>query len=49
MYVPFVLLLLPYWLYLISGDTLMTAGHILMFPAMLIPMLRRRQPAAAHH
>jgi hypothetical protein len=24
-------------------------GHILMFPAMLIPMLRRRQSAAAHH
>jgi hypothetical protein len=42
MYVPFVLLLLPYWLNLISADTLMTAGHILMFPAMLIPMLRHR-------
>ncbi|MBU2666061.1 hypothetical protein KOI35_21335 [Actinoplanes bogorensis] len=37
---PFVVLLVPYWTGLISGDTLMTAGHILMFPAMLVPMLR---------
>jgi hypothetical protein len=42
MYVPFVVLLVPYWLDLISGDTMMTAGHILMFPAMLVPMLRHR-------
>jgi hypothetical protein len=39
---PFVLLLIPYWTNLISGGTLMTAGHILMFPAMLVPMLRHR-------
>ncbi|MEU4691879.1 hypothetical protein [Actinoplanes sp. NPDC023714] len=39
MYVPFVVLLVPYWMGLISGGTLMTLGHILMFPAMLVPML----------
>lgn len=41
MYVPFVVLLVPYWMGLISGDTLMNLGHILMFPAMLLPQLRR--------
>jgi hypothetical protein len=42
MYVPFVVLLVPYWLGGISGDGLMAAGHILMFPAMLAAMLWRR-------
>ncbi|MEV4346308.1 hypothetical protein AB0J83_17715 [Actinoplanes sp. NPDC049596] len=42
MFVPFVALLIPYGLGLISGGTLMMAGHILMFPAMLIAMLRRQ-------
>lgn len=39
---PFAVLLIPYWMNLISGGTLMTAGHILMFPAMVVPMLRHR-------
>jgi hypothetical protein len=42
MYVPFVVLLVPYWLGVISGDVLMMAGHGLMFPAMLAAMLWRR-------
>jgi hypothetical protein len=42
MYVPFVVLLVPYWLNVISGEAMMTAGHVLMFPAMLVPMLRHR-------
>ncbi|MFC7533064.1 hypothetical protein [Actinoplanes sp. GCM10030250] len=42
MYVPFVVLLVPYWLGWISGGALMTAGHILMFPAMLVPMVLRK-------
>ena len=42
MYVPFALLLAPYWLGLISGAVLMAAGHVLMFPAMLAAMLWRR-------
>lgn len=42
MYVPFVLFLGPYWLGVVSGMTLMMAGHILMFPLMLAAMLWRR-------
>jgi len=42
MYVPFVALLIPYWLGAISGHVLMMAGHVLMFPAMLAAMLLRR-------
>jgi hypothetical protein len=41
MYAPFVVLLVPYWLGAISGDTLMAAGHVLMIPAMLAAMLLR--------
>jgi hypothetical protein len=48
MYVPFVVLLVPYLLGAISGGTLMTAGHILMFPAMLVPMLLPRGRASRH-
>ncbi|WP_250030743.1 hypothetical protein [Paractinoplanes maris] len=39
---PFVVLLIPYWMDLIDGGALMTVGHLLMFPAMLVPMLRHR-------
>lgn len=50
MYVPFVALLVPYWLGGISGDTVMMAGHVLMFPAMLAAMLwRRGDYLHAHH
>jgi hypothetical protein len=42
MYVPFAVLLVPYWLGVLSGDALMTGGHVLMFPAMLAAMLWRR-------
>ena len=38
MYVPFVLLLVPYWLGAVSGDLLMTAGHVLVLPAMALAM-----------
>jgi flagellar biosynthetic protein FliP len=49
MYLPFVVLLLPYWLGVISGDALMTAGHVLMLPAMLAAMLWRRSEYYHHH
>ncbi|MFD1932492.1 MULTISPECIES: hypothetical protein [Nonomuraea] len=49
MYVPFLLLLPPFWLGLVSGDTVMIAGHVLMLPAMLAVMLRRREEYGAHH
>ena len=42
MFVPFLVLLVPYWLGALSGDGLMTGGHILMFPAMLAAMIWRR-------
>jgi hypothetical protein len=45
MVAPFVVLLIPYGMGLIDGGTLMTAGHILMFPAMLVPMLPLRRPS----
>lgn len=42
MYMPFLILLMPYWVGMISGEALMTAGHILMVPLMLVAMLWRR-------
>lgn len=42
MYLPFVVLLVPYALGALSGHGLMMLGHILMFPAMLAAMLWRR-------
>lgn len=49
MYLPFVVLLVPYWLGAISGDALTTAGHLLMLPAMLAAMLWRRGEYSHHH
>ena len=43
---PFVLLLVPYGLGAISGETLMIAGHVLMFVTMLGAMLLRRDEYA---
>ena len=42
MYLPFVVLLVPYWLGAISGAALTDLGHLLMLPAMLAAMLWRR-------
>jgi flagellar biosynthetic protein FliP len=42
MYVPFLVLLVPYWLGALSGMGLMIAGHVIMFPLMLVAMLWRR-------
>ncbi len=41
MYVPFVVLLAPFWAGLLSGEALLTWGHVLMLPAMAVPMTRR--------
>jgi len=46
MYVPFLLLLGPYALGMISGAALMLGGHVLMLPAMLLAMLRHRHEYA---
>ena len=42
MYLPFLILLVPYWAGAITGGTLMGAGHLLMLPAMALAMLWRR-------
>ncbi|TQM78379.1 flagellar biosynthetic protein FliP [Saccharothrix saharensis] len=42
MYAPFVVLLPFHWAGALSGMALMTAGHVLMVPAMLVVMWRRR-------
>jgi hypothetical protein len=42
MYLPFVALLVPYWLGALSGTALMVAGHVVMFPLMLAAMVWRR-------
>lgn len=42
MYLPLVVLLVPFWLEAISGGTLMVAGHVIMFPLMLAVMVWRR-------
>ncbi len=38
MYVPFAVLLVPYWAGAVSGSFLYTAGHVLMLPAMALAM-----------
>ncbi len=47
MYVPFAVLLVPYWSGAIGAGALMTWGHVLMFPAMAAVMLLR--PAEYSH
>jgi flagellar biosynthetic protein FliP len=42
MYLPFVALLVPYSLGVLTGSALMVAGHVIMFPLMLVAMLWRR-------
>lgn len=42
MYLPFAVLLVPYWLGAVSGMTVMVAGHVIMFPLMLAAMVWRR-------
>ena len=42
MYLPFLVLLPFYWTGVLPGMALMAAGHVLMLPAMLAAMLRRR-------
>jgi hypothetical protein len=42
MYLPFLILLPFHWTGLLSGSALMIAGHVLMVPAMLAVMARRR-------
>ena len=41
MYVPFAVLMVPYWAGAVSGSFLFTAGHVLMLPAMALAMAWR--------
>lgn len=43
MYLPFLALLPSHWVGALSAMALMSAGHVLMLPAMLIAMLRRQR------
>ncbi|MGK5740869.1 hypothetical protein [Micromonospora sp. URMC 103] len=47
MYVPFLLLLVPYWTGLLPGDAVLLGGHLLMVPAMVVAALRHRHDAPA--
>jgi hypothetical protein len=42
MYLPFLVLLVPFWLGALSAMGLMMAGHVIMFPLMLAAMAWRR-------
>jgi hypothetical protein len=41
MYLPFAVLLVPFWTGTVGGSDLMTWGHLLMLPAMALVMLLR--------
>jgi flagellar biosynthetic protein FliP len=47
MYLPFAVLLVPYWAGTLAADALMAWGHLLMLPAMALVMLVR--PAEYAH
>jgi hypothetical protein len=49
MYLPFVVLLLPLGAGVLSGHGLMMLGHVLMVPAMIAAMLRRRHEYTSGH
>jgi copper chaperone CopZ len=49
MYVPFVVLFVPFWAGLLSGSMLMAAGHLLMLPFMVAAMLWRRDEYTQDH
>ncbi len=49
MYLPFVVLLVPLWLGVISNGFLMLAGHLLTLVTMFLAMLYRRADYEAHH
>lgn len=49
MYLPFALLLVPYWAGLLPGGMLMIGGHVLMLPAMAAAMWRRRDEYLRSH
>lgn len=49
MLLPFAVLLVPFWGGALPGSAVMTAGHILMLPAMALVLLHRRAEYANSH
>lgn len=49
MYLPFLVLFVPYWAGAVSAETMLTGGHLLMLPCMIGVMLRRRDEYMQHH
>jgi hypothetical protein len=49
MYVPFLLLVVPYWAGLLGSRAFLGGGHVLMLPAMLGVMLLRWEVYAHNH
>jgi ABC-type branched-subunit amino acid transport system permease subunit len=45
----FLVLLVPFWLGVMSGAAVTTLGHVLMLPSMLLVMLRRRDVYGRDH
>jgi hypothetical protein len=48
MYLPFLVLLVPYWAGAISGSAVMSWGHLLMLVAMALPMVWWRRAEYVH-
>jgi len=49
MYLPFIVLFGPYWAGLVSAETMLLAGHVLMLPCMVAVMLHRREEYSQDH
>ena len=49
MFVPYAVLIGPFWAGALSGSALLVAIHILMLPLMIVAMLHRREEYAAGH
>lgn len=49
MYVPLLVLLVPFWTGVLPGDALLGAMHVLMLPAMWLAMAHRRDEYAHRH
>jgi hypothetical protein len=48
MFVPFLILLVPYWFGVLPGHLVMSVGHTLMFVFMALAMLWRREEYTQH-
>lgn len=49
MYLPYLVLLVPFWLGHLPGENVLMGGHVLMLPAMAFAMLAHRDEYSRHH